>query len=86
MEEREQAGASIAAASRASVEGLFIDLGERGSEDVARLKEGAGVLTGDIHAAIDRWRESLGIDTSDDIVPVVLLYRQRNDRSSDDNK
>lgn len=78
MEEPDEAGVSTEAVSRAAMEGLFIDLGERGSEDVALLKEGTGAMTDEINAAIDRWRDSLGIDTADDIVPVVLLYRQRN--------
>jgi hypothetical protein len=86
MDERDDVGASSVTDSRAAVEGLLIDLGERGSEDVALLKEGAGAMTAEIHAAIDRWRESQAIDIAGDIVPVVLLYRQNNRRSSDDSR
>jgi hypothetical protein len=86
MEEREEAKDSTAAASRSAVEGLFIDLGERGPEDVARLKEGTGPMTAEIHAAIDRWRENLGIDTAGDVVPIVILYEKRNLRSRGDSK
>lgn len=73
----------------AAVEGLFIDLGERESQDVARLKDGAGDMTRDINAAIDRWRASLGVDTAGEVVPVVLLYRQRTGTAgtvADDSK
>lgn len=86
MDERDEVGASSAPDSRAAVEGLLIDLGERGAEDVALLKEGAGAMTDEIRAAIDRWRESQAIDIAGDIVPVVLLYRQNNHRSSDDSQ
>ena len=73
----------------AAVEGLFIDLGERGSQDVARLKDGSGDMMREINAAIDRWRASLGVDTAGEVVPVVLLYRQRTGTTgtvADDNK
>lgn len=86
MGERDEAGVPTEAASRAAVEGLFIDLGEREPEDVALLKDGSGAMTDEIHAAIDRWRETLGIDGAGDIVPVVLLYRQRNHKSASDKK
>jgi predicted exporter len=84
--ERDEAGVPTAAASQAAVEGLFIDLGERQPEDVALLKEGTGAMTDEIHTAIDRWRKTLGIDTAGDVVPVVLLYRQRNRKSASDKK
>ena len=86
MDERDEVGASSGTDSRAAVDGLLIDLGGRGAEDVALLKEGAGAMTDEIHAAIDRWRESQAIDPEGDIVPVVLLYRQHNRRSSDDSQ
>ena len=86
MDKRDEAGVPTAAASRAAVEGLFIDLGEREPEDVALLKDGTGAMMGEIHSAIDRWRETLGIDIAGDIMPVVLLYRRRNDNSSSDRK
>ena len=62
---------------QAGMEGLFIDLGEQGPRDIADLKDGAGKATREIEAAIDRWRVSQGADTAADVVPVVLLYRQR---------
>ena len=43
-------------------------------------------MTREIHAAIDRWRASLGVDTAGDLVPVVLLYRQRLATVTDDSK
>ena len=86
MEDQEQAGNSVAAEPRASVEGLFIELGQQRSQDVACLKEGTGAMIGEINAAIDRWRANLGIGTAGDIVPVVLLYRARNLRVPDDSQ
>ena len=68
------------------MEGLFIDLGDQRPDDVERLKAGAGDMTREIHAAIDRWRASLGVDTAGEIVPVVLLYRQRIPTVADDSK
>ena len=73
-------------ALQAAVEGLFIDLGEQMPQDIAGLKDGAGDMTREINAAIDRWRGSLGVDTAGDVVPVVLLYRQRTRTVADDSK
>lgn len=72
---------------QAGTEGLFIDLGEQRPEDIADLKEGTGAAARDIHAAISRWRASLGAGaTTAELVPVVLLYRQRNPRVTDDSQ
>jgi hypothetical protein len=78
MEDRKEVEVPAATGSRPAVEGLFIDLGEQGPEDIVLLKGGTGTMFAEIHAAIDRWRESLAIGTAGDIVPVVLLYRKRN--------
>jgi hypothetical protein len=80
MEDRKEADLPAAAGSPPAVEGLFIDLGAQGPDDVALLKDGTGAMAAEIHAALDRWRDSLAVDTASDIVPVVLLYRKRNQR------
>jgi hypothetical protein len=66
---------SVTTAPRPTDFGLFIELGGQEREEITRLKRGTGALTRQIQAAIDRWREELGIDTGTEVVPVVLLYR-----------
>jgi hypothetical protein len=67
------------AVSPSGVGGLYIDLGRQDRDALALLRGGSGQVTEQINAAIERWRETLGIDVSSDIVPVVLLYTRHDD-------
>ena len=55
--------------------GMFVHLENGRPNEIECLKEGAGGSMRQIEAAIDRWREQLGIDAAASIVAVVLLYR-----------
>ena len=75
MEDSDQPESSSTPARQGDV-GLFIELGGQGPTEIKRFKRGAGALTQQIHAAIDRWRDELGIDPDTEVVPVVMLYRR----------
>ena len=78
MEETDQPESSSASPAREGDVGLFIELGGQGPTAINRLKQGAGALTQQIHAAVDRWRDELGIDPNTEVVPVVMLYRRNS--------
>ena len=76
MDKNDQSQLSITTADMASDVGLFVELGSQGRKEIARLKEGKGVLARQIKTAIDHWHQELGTDPSAEVVPVVLLYRR----------
>ena len=78
MEETDQPELSSASLAQEGDVGLFIELGGQGPAAINRLKRGAGALTQQVHAAVDRWRDELGIDPNTEVVPVVMLYRRNS--------
>ena len=76
MEEADQPESSSTSPAWRGDAGLFIELGGQGPAEIKLLKRGAGALTQQVHAAIDRWRDELGIDPDIEVVPVVMLYRR----------
>ena len=54
--------------------GLLVDLGNRGPNDIERLKEGAGGSMRQIEAAIDRWREQLGVCRAEKSAPLEVRF------------
>jgi len=76
MDEKDQSQSATATAASLPDLGLFVELGSQGRKDIARLKEGKGVLAQDIKAAVYQWHQELGIDPAAAVVPVVLLYRR----------
>jgi hypothetical protein len=60
--------------------GLYIDLGNQASEEIARLRVGTGALRQRVRRAIAHWRDELGIEGETEVVPVILLYRRAETR------
>lgn len=67
---------SLPAATIAADLGLFIHLGGWRPAELERLKKGVGRWMRRIDAAIENWREDLGVSDAR-IVGVVLLYQYR---------
>jgi hypothetical protein len=54
--------------------GLMVDMGTQPEARIKRLKRGEGELARQVQAAVLQSRETLGLGTDVEIVPVVLLY------------
>jgi hypothetical protein len=65
------------AASRLSDDRLLVELGRRRRSEIKELKRGEGPLAREVQALAEAFREPLGIEAGVEIIPVVLLYRER---------
>jgi hypothetical protein len=74
MDQNDSAQSLVPSAARPCEVGLFVELGRQRPKAIKLLKRGGGALSRQIRAAVERWREQLGIESSAEVVPVVVLY------------